>query len=83
MLPAVRVHLAFVRADEDPVEMTRRLAAAHVDESRRQILTVLDGDADDLAASLPGLLHRWDTERPSTIANLLMQRELDHHARRR
>ncbi len=83
LLPAVRVHLAFVRADEDPVEMTRRLAAAHVDESRRQILTVLDGDADDLAASLPGLLHRWDTERPSTIANLLMQRELDHHARRR
>ena len=78
LLPAVKIHLRFIRADDDPVEYTRRLVQAHVTESQRQLLTVLDGDAEDLASSLPALLHRWDTERPAVIAERLMQRELDY-----
>lgn len=76
LLPAMRIHLAFVRSAEDPVEATRRAVAAHVADSERQIRTVLDGDADDLAASLPALLHRWDTERSTVLADSLMTKEL-------
>ncbi len=78
LLPAVRIHCAFVRSVEDPVDATRRLVATHVDESKRQILTVLDGDADDMAASLPALLHRWESERVAVIADKLLQREIDY-----
>lgn len=78
LLPAVRVHLAFLRSEADPMEETRRIVAAHVTESQRHLLTVLEGDADDVAASLPALLHRWNEERPAVVADRLMQRELDH-----
>lgn len=81
LLPAMRVHLAFVRSAEDPIEATRRYVATHIADSERQIRTVLDGDADDLAASLPALLHRWDTERPSALADVLMRKELEYARR--
>lgn len=76
LLPALRVHLAFVRSSEDPVEATRRLVEAHVQASDRQIRTVLDGDADAFAASLTALMYRWDLERSATIADQLMAVEL-------
>lgn len=78
LLPAIRVHLAFIRSTEDPIEATRRLVDTHVADSERQIRTMLDGDADSIAASLPALLHRWDTERPTVIADILMQKELNY-----
>lgn len=78
LLPAVRVHCAFIGSAEDPAEVTRRLVAAHVDESKRQILMVLDGDAEEVAASLPALLHRWDTDRAPRVADRLMTKELDY-----
>lgn len=81
LLPAIKIHLAFIRSDEDPIEMTRRLVAGHVDESRRHILAVLDGDADGLASSVGSLTYRWLSERPSKIADLLMQKELDYVSR--
>jgi HK97 family phage portal protein len=78
LLPAVRIHLAWTGSTEDANDVARRLAERHVEESRRQIRVVLDGDADELAGSLQALLHRWDTERTTTIADQLMQKELDH-----
>lgn len=82
LLPAVRIHCAFVQSVEDPIDATRRLVAAHVDESKRQILTVLDGDADEIAASLPALLHRWETERVAVIADKLLHKELEFARKR-
>lgn len=78
LLPAIRVHLAFIRSADDPIEATRRLVDAHVAESVRQIRTVIDEDADAIAASFPALLYRWDTERPTAIADGLMQKELNY-----
>lgn len=78
LLPAVRIHLAWIGSADDPNEMARRLAEQHVEESARQVRVLLDGDADEMAASLPALWHRWETDRVSTIADVLMQKELDH-----
>lgn len=81
LLPAMRVHLAFIRSDEDPVEATRRAVETHVRDSERQIRSVLDGDADSIAASLPALLYRWDQERPTVLAEALMVKELAYARR--
>lgn len=81
LLPAIRVHLAFIRSADDPIETTRRLVDAHVAESVRQVRTVIDEDADAIAASFPALLYRWDTERPTAIADRLMNQELDYARR--
>jgi hypothetical protein len=78
LLPAIRVHLAFIRAIEDPADAVRRIVDAHVAESRRQILTVLDGDADALAPSLAGLLYRWEQDRVTALADQLMEKELSY-----
>lgn len=81
LLPAIRVHLAFIRSDEDPIEVTRRVVETHVRDSERQIRNILDGDADAIAASLPALLYRWDQERPTALAEALMKKELDYARR--
>lgn len=81
LLPAVRVHLAFVRSGEDPIEATRRIVETHVRDSQRQIRSVLEEDADAIAASVPALLYRWDTERPTVLADALMIKELDYARR--
>lgn len=78
LLPAVRIHLAWIGSADDPVDVASSLAARHVEDSIRQVRVILDGDADDLATSLPALLHRWETTRVTAIADHLMQKELDH-----
>jgi hypothetical protein len=77
LLPAIRVHLAFIRSSTIPPMPSGGLVDAHVAESRRQILTVLDGDADALAPSLDGLLYRWEQDRVTALADTLMEKELD------
>lgn len=77
LLPAVRIHLAWIGSTEDPGELALQLATAHVAESKRQVQTVLDGDAEDLAASIASLFHRWESERVTVIADVLMKRELE------
>ena len=78
LLPAVRIHLAWIGSSDDAIDVAARLVARHVEESQRQVRLVLDGDADDIATSLPALLHRWETTRVNAIADDLMQKELDH-----
>lgn len=78
LLPAIRVHLAWMGSSEDPESFTKRLAAQHVEKSIRQLRTVLDGDAGELAVSVTRLLGQWETGRVDEIANVVLQRGIDH-----
>lgn len=78
LLPVVRIHLAWIGSSEDPIEVSNRLATAHVDESLRHLGLVLDGAADDIAGSLSALFYRWETERVTKIADQLMEEELKY-----
>lgn len=78
LLPAIRVHLAWTGSTEDPVALTRRLVAQHVEQSIRQLRTVLDGDAGELAVSVTTLLRQWETERVDQIADVVLQRGIDY-----
>lgn len=81
LLPAVRVHLAWMGADDDPVQLTKALVAQHVADSQRQLEVVLDGDGDELAPSVHALCRRWEAERPTQIADRLFQKGIDHATR--
>jgi hypothetical protein len=76
LLPAVRVHLAWMQSEQDPVETTRALVDDYIAESRRQLGLV--ADSPDLAATLEQTLTWWDTARAEQIADGLMQTEIDH-----
>lgn len=78
LLPAIRVHLAWTRSTDDPATLTRRLVAQHIEESIRQVRTVMDGDADDLAVSLNALFRSWESTRVTQLANVILQRGIDH-----
>jgi hypothetical protein len=78
LTPAMRVRAAWMANGADPVAATERVVAAYVEESKRQIAAVLDGDAEDLGGSLIALMTRWEFERAEAIADGLMQEELEH-----
>jgi HK97 family phage portal protein len=78
LLPAVKVHLAWLGDEADPGELVWQLVAEHVATSRRQLATVVNGDAEALAGSLAGLLRRWDAERVNEIPDLMLRREVAH-----
>ncbi len=82
LLPAVTVHLAWIRSTVAPGDVVRRLVAEHIEESKRQLDAVIDGDAGALARNLAQLLRRWETERVSIVADRLMQEEIDYVKRR-
>lgn len=81
LLPAITIHLSFIRSSEPPIDATRRVVQTHVRESQRQVRMVLDGDADEIAASLPALLYRWEQERTTPLADALMEKELTYARR--
>jgi HK97 family phage portal protein len=76
LLPAVQIHLAFMGATDDPGEFAAVLVNEHIATSRRQLQTVVNGDAEALAGSLAGLLRRWETERIHEIPDRLMAKEV-------
>ena len=46
---------------------------AHIDQSRRELLTAADtDDSDELAAALARTLQRWEFERADLVADRLM-----------
>jgi hypothetical protein len=72
----VGLHLAFVRSADDPRETTRRMVDSHIRESQRQIESVLADDPDDLSTAIGRLLHRWEAERATVLADRLLEEEL-------
>lgn len=78
LLPAVKIHHAWLGDESDAGELTRALVAEHIGTSRRQLQAVVNGDAAALAGSLAGLLRRWETERIHEIPDRLMEKEVAH-----
>lgn len=77
LLPAIRVHTSWMGRHEDAEVLTRQLVRQHIEESKRQISAVADGDSDELAGSLYQLFERWDRDRVAAIADTLLTKEID------
>lgn len=70
-------HVAWMNQGEDPDVLTRMLVREHIEESKRQLASALQEEDEDLAGALYRLFERWTQERPSIIADRLMQKEID------
>jgi HK97 family phage portal protein len=81
LLPVVRVHLAWMRSAQDASEFAADLARGHVEDSIRDLRQVLDEDPEEFTLAISAMLHRWETDRLSVIADRLMQKELDYARR--
>jgi HK97 family phage portal protein len=78
LLPAIRTHLAWQGSTEDPVAVTAAFVAAHIAESIRQVRLVLETDGEDYAQTFETTLRRWELDRADAVADVILQREIDH-----
>lgn len=80
LLPVAIAHAAVVGGD--PVAMAKAMAAAHVEESTRQVAAVADCEpAGDMAGYLTRTVEAWERSRPDAFADALV-REAFTHVRR-
>src|SRR5690606_3920463 len=78
VLPAVRVHLAWRQSDAEPRAEAERMAREHIADSTRQLSALLDAHPDDLQVALGHILTRWERDRPSAVADAILQDEVAH-----
>jgi HK97 family phage portal protein len=83
LLPIVRVHLAWMMSDDDPLSVAREHATAHVAESQRLLRAIANGDQADFAKLLARVLDRWEQDRPEAFADLVLREEIDYVRRHR
>ena len=80
LLDAVRHHTVWMDDGEDPQTLALILAREHIEESKRQIMSVLQDDEEEIAGGLYQLFEHWTHERVNVIADALMQKEIDRAA---
>jgi HK97 family phage portal protein len=76
--PALRVHLAQVESDKDPMEETQALVAVYIDESRTQIERLLSTAPAELENVIDAQVSRWESERPKELADIVLLEEVTH-----
>jgi hypothetical protein len=78
LVPLLRVHLAFLRRDEDPATLATDLAEQHIAQSRADLAEVYEADADEFPTQLSRMIQRWRDKRTGDLAEYLMRREIEH-----
>lgn len=76
----VRLHLALTNRTEDAEQVAAQMAAVHLAEFRRQVEAVLEVDVDEFHVALERMLTRWESERPSAVADALLVEGIRHVA---
>jgi len=76
----VSLHLALTNRTEDAEQVAAQMAAVHLAEFRRQIEAVLEVDVDEFHVALERMLTRWESERPSAVADALLVEGIRHVA---
>jgi hypothetical protein len=78
IVPAMRTHLAWMGADQDPVAATTLCVTAHLAEFRRRLMAAIEADPQDFEVILARVLEEWDATRPNEVATVYIQQEIDH-----
>jgi hypothetical protein len=73
LLPAVRTHLAWMQSAEDPAFVTQTLVKAHLDTFEIRLLSAADAEPDEFHATLEAVLQRWEADRPTEVADAILQ----------
>jgi HK97 family phage portal protein len=73
LLPAVRTHLAWMRSADDPSVVTAQLVKAHLDTFEARLKSAADAESDEFHATLEAVLQRWEADRPTEVADAMLQ----------
>jgi HK97 family phage portal protein len=73
MLPAVRTHLAWMQSTADPATVTIGLVKAHLDAFEARLKSAADAEPDEFHATLEAVLQRWEVDRPTEVADAILQ----------
>jgi HK97 family phage portal protein len=73
LLPAVRTHLAWMRSTEDPAVVTAALVKAHLATFEARLQSAADAEPDEFHATLEAVLQRWESDRPTEVADAILQ----------
>jgi HK97 family phage portal protein len=73
MLPAVRTHLAWMQSTADPATVTTGLVKAHLDAFEARLKSAADAEPDEFHATLEAVLQRWEVDRPTEVADAILQ----------
>jgi len=78
LLPAMRVHLAWLQSADDPTVVTTALVTSHIDDSIRQLRAVLESEPEDYAMTLETTLRHWELDRADALADVILKEAIDH-----
>jgi HK97 family phage portal protein len=73
LLPAVRTHLAWMQSTEDAATVTTALVAANLSLFDTRLRAVCDSNDEDFHATLEAVLQRWEADRPTEVADAILQ----------
>jgi hypothetical protein len=78
LLPAARLHLAWMGSEQQPADFAREIARAHFAESKRTLSTIVDAGAEGFGEMVQRTLAQWESTRAETLADKVMEQELRH-----
>jgi hypothetical protein len=78
LLPAVRLHLAWLGSDDDPATAARGIAREHFAESKRVIGEIVAAGPDGFGEVLQRTLSRWESTRADDWADQMARQEIRH-----
>jgi hypothetical protein len=73
ILPAVRTHLAWMQSTADPATVTVGIVKAHLDAFEARLKSAADAEPDEFHATLEAVLQRWEADRPTEVADAILQ----------
>jgi HK97 family phage portal protein len=73
ILPAVRTHLAWMQSTADPATVTVGIVKAHLDAFEGRLKSAADAEPDEFHATLEAVLQRWEADRPTEVADAILQ----------
>jgi hypothetical protein len=71
--PAVATHLTWMRSKDDPATVTAQLVKAHLDAFEARLKSAADAEPDEFHATLEAVLQRWEVDRPTEVADAILQ----------
>ncbi len=79
LLPAIQAHLAMIGSDEDPRQATAMIVDDYIRDSRAAIEALCcEPEPETLTDAVNTLMTKWERERPSEIADQILEEEISH-----
>lgn len=80
LVAPVRLYLALMGSDADPVVEAERIVSEHLDTFEAQMRAILETEPEEFHVALQRALERWETYQPEAVADRLWVEAMRHVA---